>query len=56
MSNFNGSGKFYAVQCDVSKEDEVIAALDYVEKNFKQLHVLINNAGIVTMKKIQGKN
>ena len=55
MSKINGSGKFYAVECDVSSEEEVLQALDYVEKNFKQLHVLVNNAGTAIFKKIQGK-
>ena len=54
MGNINGPGKFHAFQCDVSKEEDVIQALDYVEKSFKQLHVLINNAGIGTFKKIEG--
>ena len=33
------------VQCDVSKEDEVKALVDYAVKTYGKLHVMINNSG-----------
>ena len=33
--------------CNVSKEDEVIAVFDEIEKDHEQIHGLINNAGIL---------
>ncbi|XP_043790702.1 uncharacterized protein LOC122713927 [Apis laboriosa] len=40
------SGKLYAVECDVSKEESVIAAFAWVQENLGPANVLINNAGI----------
>ncbi len=34
------------IKCDVSKEGERIAMLDYVRSNFPDINILINNAGI----------
>ena len=41
-----GSGSFKAVQCDVKKEDDVKAVFDIARKEFKGLHILVNNAGL----------
>lgn len=46
MKNVEGKGKFYAMKCDVSKEDEVIQVFEWMRKNLGGVHVLINNAGI----------
>ncbi|XP_076759689.1 farnesol dehydrogenase-like [Xylocopa sonorina] len=40
------SGKLYAVECDVSKEDSVIAAFAWVQENLGPVNVLVNSAGI----------
>lgn len=40
------TGKLYAVECDVSKEESVIAAFAWVQENLGPANVLINNAGI----------
>ncbi|CAB0034063.1 unnamed protein product [Trichogramma brassicae] len=45
--------QFHARACDVTKESDVIEAFKYVEENFGALHVLINNAGTVTLKSVQ---
>ncbi|KAL7299933.1 hypothetical protein TKK_0007253 [Trichogramma kaykai] len=45
--------QFHAKACDVTKESDVIEAFKYVEENFGALHVLINNAGTVTLKSVQ---
>ncbi|KAF5281667.1 hypothetical protein FQR65_LT14597 [Abscondita terminalis] len=41
-----GRGKLHPVQCDVTKESEIIELFEWVENNFNQVHVLVNNAGI----------
>ena len=41
-----GPGSFKAVQCDVKKEDDVKAVFDIARKEFKGLHILVNNAGL----------
>jgi len=38
--------KWFAIKCDVSQEDQVIAAAEKVSRQFGSLHYLINNAGI----------
>lgn len=42
-----------AVKADVSKEDEVCAMFDIIEKNFGSVDILINNAGISYFSLIQ---
>ena len=42
-----------AVKADVSKEDEVQAMFDIIEKNFGSVDILINNAGISHFSLIQ---
>ncbi|KAF5281666.1 hypothetical protein FQR65_LT14596 [Abscondita terminalis] len=39
-------GKLHPVQCDVTKESEIIEMFKWVKENLKQIHVLVNNAGI----------
>lgn len=41
-----GSGKIFAKKCDVTKENEVLEAFNYV-KELGGVDVLINNAGII---------
>ncbi|XP_058809132.1 farnesol dehydrogenase-like [Phymastichus coffea] len=45
MKDASGPGKFYAVECDVTKEEQVRDAFDFVGKNLGCVRVLINNAG-----------
>ena len=40
------SGKLHAVECDVSKEESVVAAFAWVQENLGSASVLVNNAGI----------
>jgi hypothetical protein len=40
------------IQCDVSKEDQVMAMIDTVVKTFGQIDVLVNNAGIGVYKPV----
>ncbi len=39
-------GCFKPFKCDVSKEDEVLAMFDFVKKEFGELHICVNNAGL----------
>ena len=40
------TGKLHAVECDVSKEENVAAAFSWVQENLGSVNVLVNNAGI----------
>ncbi|XP_025991933.1 farnesol dehydrogenase isoform X2 [Solenopsis invicta] len=42
----DSSGKLYPVECDVSKEDSVVAAFAWVKDNLGSISVLVNSAGI----------
>lgn len=37
--------KFFPRQCDITVEDEILSLMQYVDKSFGKLDVLVNNAG-----------
>lgn len=39
-------GKFHPFQTDVTKEDEILRAFEWVKQNFGAFHILINNVGV----------
>ncbi|XP_058466519.1 farnesol dehydrogenase-like [Malaya genurostris] len=39
------ASKLHTFQCDISKEEDILAAFKYVEDNFGGVDVLVNNAG-----------
>lgn len=41
-----GTGKLYAVQCDVSDDASVAEAFNWISAEIGAIHVLVNNAGI----------
>ncbi|XP_076249710.1 farnesol dehydrogenase-like [Calliopsis andreniformis] len=43
-----GKDKFYAVQCDLGKEEDILSAFKWVEKVLGGADILINNAGVAT--------
>jgi len=42
----NAKGTFFPLKCDVTKEEDVLNLFNYVKITFKELSILINNAGI----------
>lgn len=40
-------GKFYPIQCDVTKKEEIKSAFNYVFENLGPIHILINNAAVL---------
>lgn len=40
-------GKLYALQADMTKEEEILQAFGWIKQNFGPIHVLINNAGVL---------
>ncbi|KAJ8667740.1 hypothetical protein QAD02_009403 [Eretmocerus hayati] len=53
MKNVQGPGKFYAKECDVTKEDDIIEVFNWIKKTFGSLHILVNNAGTLRFSKIE---
>lgn len=39
-------GKLYAVQCDITKEADILKAFKWVKENLGPVYVLVNNAGV----------
>ncbi|XP_076646771.1 uncharacterized protein LOC143355640 [Halictus rubicundus] len=42
-----GKDKFYPVQCDLVKEDDILRAFNWVEQNLGGANILVNNAGTI---------
>ncbi|XP_057662438.1 farnesol dehydrogenase-like [Diorhabda carinulata] len=40
------NGKLYAVQADLTKQEEIIQAFDWINKNVGPVSILVNNAGL----------
>lgn len=41
-------GKFYPLQVDMTKQDELLVAFHWIKSNLGPIHILINNAGTHT--------
>lgn len=48
----NAKGKLYSLKCDVSNDDDVKKAFEWIEKTFGAVHVLVNNAGVSVLTSI----
>lgn len=44
----SAKGKLYAVQVDMTKEDDILKGFQWVKDNVGPVHVLVNNAGTAT--------
>nr|QYV43146.1 FOLD4 [Colaphellus bowringi] len=39
-------GKLFPLQADISKEEDILAAFDWIKSNLGPIHILVNNAGL----------
>ncbi|KAJ8668092.1 hypothetical protein QAD02_009755 [Eretmocerus hayati] len=53
MKDVKGTGKFYARECDITKEEEVVQALEWVKDTLGSFNILINNAGTLIFGKTE---
>lgn len=47
LSLFGAEGQLNAVECDITKEEEVKRAYQWIEKTLGGIDLLVNNAGVV---------
>jgi NAD(P)-dependent dehydrogenase (short-subunit alcohol dehydrogenase family) len=47
-------GTMYAVQCDITKEEDVVRVVRWTRENLGGADVLVNNAGIVMRTTFKG--
>ncbi|XP_033212331.1 3-alpha-hydroxycholanate dehydrogenase (NADP(+))-like [Belonocnema kinseyi] len=56
MKTVKGKGKFYALECDIAKEEDATKIFNWGKNNLGSAHVLVNNAGTVSPGKIIDTN
>lgn len=39
-----GTGKLYAIRCDITREEDVVKYFNWITNNIGPIHILINNA------------
>lgn len=52
----NCTGRFYPLVCDLTKESDILNAFKWIDENIGGIHFMINNAGIVRISPLIGKN
>lgn len=50
----SAKGKFCYLKCDLRNDQDILKAFVWVEKNFRCLDILINNAGVLFMNSFEG--
>ena len=50
-----GKDKFFPIECDVTKEEDILKVFKWIDERFGRLDILVNNAGVVCVKPIIGK-
>lgn len=53
-NNFNG--QFYPLMCDLTNESDILNAFKWIDENIGGIHFMINNAGVVRISRLTGKN
>jgi NAD(P)-dependent dehydrogenase (short-subunit alcohol dehydrogenase family) len=48
-------GEVFAVQCDVSKEDDVNRVIKWTAENLGGVDILVNNAGVSSLSLLSGR-
>lgn len=48
----NAKGKLYSFKCDISNDNDVVNAFEWIENKFGAVHVLVNNAGVTVLTSI----
>ncbi|KAF2886866.1 hypothetical protein ILUMI_19307 [Ignelater luminosus] len=49
-------GKFYAYSADISKEEDILKAFQWVKDNLGPVHILVNNAGVTRVTNLTDGN
>lgn len=50
------TGELHALRCDVTKEEDVLAAFEWIETKFGGVDVLVNNAGVLRSTRLTTKD
>lgn len=56
MEANNYTGQFYPLKCDLTDEKDILKAFKWIDENIGGINFMINNAGIVRISPILGKN
>ena len=48
-------GELIALKGDISKEEDIVNIFEWIKKNLRTVHVLVNSAGICRVGKLAGK-
>lgn len=52
----NYTGQFYPLKCDLTDENQILNIFKWIDENIGGIHFMINNAGIIRISPILGKN
>jgi len=55
MEENNFIGCFYPLECDLTNENDILAAFKWIDENIGGIHFMINNAGIIRISPILGE-